>query len=322
MSSATYVPTQDAMVFDGGGAGGAALSDAWALEWGTPLVPVATPPGDLVWSPGGSVPTSYHVANPFSFSQPVDYELTSARSWPGYPVTGTTSVPASGAVDIPISVPAPDTVSPGLNTLTFRATLRSVPVSVSCTNHIHDATTATIVSLRSAAVESGVVHLRWDAPGGDVRVATVHRRTPATGWSPIARITADGVGGLAFDDTAVNPGGRYGYRLDVATASGPESVGEAWVDVPATGELALANAGGNPTAGPLSVRFTLAGPAPARLEVLDVSGRRVAMRQIDGGASSDVSLALDETRSLPAGVYLVRLQQGREARTVRIVRME
>jgi hypothetical protein len=82
-------------------------------------------------------------------------------------------------------------------------------------------------------------------------------------------------------------------------------------------ELALHALIPNPSHGPLRVELGLAGGERAWLEVLDVAGRRVAARDLEGlGAGRHV---VDVRESLPAGVYLVRLVQGSRTRVMKAV---
>lgn len=74
----------------------------------------------------------------------------------------------------------------------------------------------------------------------------------------------------------------------------------------------------NPAAGDLDITFDLARPAPVRLELMDAAGRRVVSRALEGRAGRQV-VRLDRTTSLPAGVYLVRLSQGRQVAVTRAV---
>lgn len=65
------------------------------------------------------------------------------------------------------------------------------------------------------------------------------------------------------------------------------------------------------------VRFTLPVGTTARLELLDVAGRRVAVREATGAGRHDVTLA--RRGELRSGVYFVRLSQGRNVHTRRAV---
>ena len=82
-------------------------------------------------------------------------------------------------------------------------------------------------------------------------------------------------------------------------------------------EFALHRVGPQPTRGPLRIEFTLPDDAPATLELLDITGRRVATRAVGAGGAGRRSIELRDR--LPAGVYLVRLSQGGRIGTAKAV---
>lgn len=71
--------------------------------------------------------------------------------------------------------------------------------------------------------------------------------------------------------------------------------------------------------GRLCVELALPRPGPARLDVLDVSGRRVATRDAGALGPGRHVVELGRERALPPGLYLLRLVQGREVRLARVV---
>src|SRR5712692_9149261 len=73
----------------------------------------------------------------------------------------------------------------------------------------------------------------------------------------------------------------------------------------AMGRLANPSFGGR-----LTVTFSLASSNAARLELLDVSGRRAAAREVGSFGPGHHQVRLGEDRQLPSGVYFVRLSQG------------
>jgi hypothetical protein len=90
------------------------------------------------------------------------------------------------------------------------------------------------------------------------------------------------------------------------------------VDEPGTG-LALAGARPNPTRGELVVAFTLPDASGGgRLDLVDVTGRRVLTRSLDGFAAGNHLVRLDEGTRLAPGIYLVRLSHGGRSVTSRV----
>jgi len=174
-------------------------------------------------------------------------------------------------------------------------------------------------SLVSAVAETGVIRLDWWSPDGAAFAATVERQSRGAGYGALAELRADGGGHLRWEDRDVAPGETYDYRLVVLENGERTVLGEVSLAVPRQPEFALEPARPNPSAGPITIACALPSAAPARLEVLDVGGRRVLAHELAGTAGRQV-LRLDE--DLPPGLYLVRLTQGGRVATGRVVRME
>lgn len=109
-------------------------------------------------------------------------------------------------------------------------------------------------------------------------------------------------------------------ELDVATKM---SGGTTAVPGEAALEFALDPVRPNPArGGVLTVHFVLPSAAPARLELLDVRGRRVAGREVGSLGAGRHALDLGEGRRLAPGLYWVRLQQGTDLRVARVVMLD
>jgi hypothetical protein len=166
----------------------------------------------------------------------------------------------------------------------------------------------------------GVVSLAWELSSAGVATATVERRTVSESWQPIGAASVQERGRLAYEDRSVTAGTRYAYRLSYDDAGTPRTSAEAWVEVPVLAQLALAGLRPNPATGAnLQVAFTLPNSAPARLELLDIAGRRIAEREVGSlGAGSHVE-PLGAGGRVPAGLYWLRLTQGGRALVTRAV---
>jgi hypothetical protein len=94
------------------------------------------------------------------------------------------------------------------------------------------------------------------------------------------------------------------------------------LDVPgadAAPGLSLEVLGQQPSTHGIVVAYTLTGNQAASLDVFDLLGRRVRHRELETMGPGTHSLSLDETASLPAGVYFVSLREGGERRGSRAV---
>jgi hypothetical protein len=164
--------------------------------------------------------------------------------------------------------------------------------------------------------------LHWGAsPESDLAGYRLYRGTD-TGFTP-------GPGNLlaqSTDTSYVDGTGTYVYKLTAVDVNGNESpcaiaqvTNPVTVLVTGSWELTLGPARPNPGSGSrLIIPFTLPVAAPARLELLDVSGRRVAVRDVGSLGAGRHTVDLAEGQRLPAGVYLVRLMQGTQTRVRRV----
>jgi hypothetical protein len=67
------------------------------------------------------------------------------------------------------------------------------------------------------------------------------------------------------------------------------------------------------------VTFTLPNPGPARLEVLDVAGRKVLERELRGMSAGPHVVDLGEDGALAPGIYAVRVHAGGEVLSKMVV---
>ena len=186
-----------------------------------------------------------------------------------------------------------------------------------------DLSTPTLIALVNATATATNVQLTWYAADALGIVATVYRRTVTSDWGALGQISGSGTGQLVWDDAHVSAGERYGYRLGLMEQGQETFVGETWVDVPLATEFALEGARPNPASGhDLRVAFALPIAAPAQLELLDVTGRRIFARDVGALGPGQHSVNLAEGHSVATGIYWVRLTQGANRRTTRAAVIE
>jgi hypothetical protein len=115
------------------------------------------------------------------------------------------------------------------------------------------------------------------------------------------------LGGLSAVDFSAIPGDQY-FLVPAATdAVAPE----------ATREISLASRSSPGTRLVATVALPRAGPA--RLDVIDSSGRRVLARDLDGAMGGPHTLELARPGALAPGIYFLRLTQGATMATARAV---
>ena len=180
------------------------------------------------------------------------------------------------------------------------------------------------VSLARAVAETDRVTLEWSAPGSPGLLTSLERWTAGTiAWEPIATLTADGAGRLTYEDHTVATGARYLYRLGVRDRDQVSYYGTATVTVPTPVPaplpptpvvFALMGAAPNPAVEGLAVSFSLPDASPARLELMDVAGRRLVTREVGTLGAGVHIIDLAAGRTIRAGVYLIRLT--RDGRSV------
>jgi hypothetical protein len=177
--------------------------------------------------------------------------------------------------------------------------------------------TPTELSLVSADADPTRVSLVW-YEAGDPSSATVYRRDGSGSWVALASVAPDGSGYLRYVDSAIAPGGLYGYRLGVIRNGAESFFGEVEVQVPLQARFALEGALPNPASRDLVIAFSLDSGAPAKLSVVDIAGRRVSERAVGPLGPGRHVLNLGATGRLTPGVYLVRLEQSGRSRFSRV----
>ena len=176
----------------------------------------------------------------------------------------------------------------------------------------------TLASVSSVEEAADHIKITWFSSNPDL-AANVYRRTADGDWTALGAITADASGYLSFTDRGVTEGTRYGYRLGIMNGGVEAFAGETWATAEVL-EFALDGARPNPAAhGQLTVQFSLPSAEPARIDLFDISGRRVAGREVSSTGPGRHVVDLAQGQRVSAGVYVVRLSQGKQVRTARAV---
>jgi len=217
---------------------------------------------------------------------------------------------AAGMARVPYLVDHPGDVSVTVIADGCRPDMGTIQVS--------DPATPALASLVSVEVAMDHVRLAWSCVDCAATRATVLRRVPGSEEIAVADVVADGTSRIEFNDLAVWRGGRFGYLLSLREGARETRTAETWVDVPGGPPLELSAAGPNPVHGIVELSLSLPDSRPARVELLDLSGRRRLSRDVGALGAGRHRLRLDGSDALAAGVYLVRLTHDGVSRVLRI----
>lgn len=254
----------------------------------------------------------------------VQHVLANGSIAPGWPQGGTV------VSDFPWSSQSwPDIASDGVGgAIVIWRELRYPPegprtIYLYAQRFVTDGPVPTQLAAATAQVEPGLVRLRWYASEAASLAPAVERRTDSSEWRQVGTPIVSGNGDITYDDRSVAAATRYAYRLVMGQDEQASASAEVWVQTPGAFRFALAGARPNPAPrARASVALTLAVPGPARLDVLDLAGRRVASRDVGSlGVGSHV-VRLSELAGAGPGVYWLSLTQGAQRATAKMVLAE
>ncbi len=164
--------------------------------------------------------------------------------------------------------------------------------------------TATEVSTAQPEAAPDRVLLRWQvsSPGQSYQV---FRSEGSAVWELVGSARPEGGGMVAWDDRDVQAGHTYSYRLRFADGDAMRFGGDISVLVPREFQLAI-SAPSVVSTGSLAVEMTLPSRGAAKLEMFDVSGRRMFEQSETREAGRHV---VDLGSSWAPGVYWVRVDR-------------
>jgi Galactose oxidase, central domain len=284
-----------------------------------------TCPADANWDASTLSTLHYVVANPDPIAWNYAYSLTSDRDWPGLPLTGQWAVPASGNRPFDLLVSVPDTALVGTNVL--HLSVRPAPLAgpystcdVTLSGRYHTVS----IALQSVHVDTSRVVLDWQVTGGFAPLGAVMRQDSGGVWAYVGSGLGRNAGVMHFVDNAIAKGTNYAYQLYVEDPTGPVGSDTVQVTVPAgpppgSVVFALTGARANPSDATLDVAFNLPDGRAARLELLDVTGRRLRTIEVGAMGAGPHTVSLGEGAGLEPGLYLIRLEGGGRRLSRRVV---
>ena len=180
-----------------------------------------------------------------------------------------------------------------------------------------DAPVATQLALVAAEIVDGAAKLTWYSADGARQQATLYRRAVPGDYAPVTTMLADGDGQFTYTDKDIAAGRSYEYIVGLLDHGVETRLGHVWLDVPVVAEFALRSLSGNPARGSLQFAVSLPADAPASLELVDITGRRVAKQDLGALAAGNHTIQMDASALRP-GVYWARLTQAQKLTSTRV----
>jgi len=179
-----------------------------------------------------------------------------------------------------------------------------------------DAPVATQLALVGAEIVGGHPKMTWFSADGAGETMRLYRRAVPGELVPAGELTADGSGMIVYEDLDAIAGRSYEYAIGITQNGVERMLGNVWVDVPETAEFALRAI--NDTQGGNVVRFVVKVPsaASARLELVDITGRRMAERDLGVLGAGEHTVQLNA--SVRPGVYWGRLSNAGKMVTAKV----
>jgi hypothetical protein len=171
---------------------------------------------------------------------------------------------------------------------------------------LEDLHTPVLVSTVESEAGPDLVRLRWHVSELD-RSFDVMRSGSDGGWRARASLRPGSGGFLSYEDTDIQPGATYSYRLQFEDEGSVRYAGETRIEVPVESSLRL-DAAPLIDGGRFAVELTLPKASAAHLAVYDVSGRRVAEHDTPTLAAGRHVIDFGATTGWGPGVYWVRLE--------------
>ncbi len=182
-----------------------------------------------------------------------------------------------------------------------------------------DVPTATLLSLTSASAGPEGVSLTWYGAFGMFSDVVVQRRALDSEWIELGPATVEGTGAIRFVDTDVEVGATFLYRLEYQMGGYRQVTDEVLIRIPAASTFALRGLRPNPAVDGLVVDFTLPTRESARIELLDITGRRVLSRDVGQLGAGRHLVEIGRVDRMAPGLYFLRLQQGGRFKTAKAI---
>jgi hypothetical protein len=204
-----------------------------------------------------------------------------------------------------------------LNGFADLAVCLSVSDSVAVLLNVNGAVVPTLVSAIGYVFLDGRLTITWESSALRSVTASVYRQEESV-WHRKGIASRDGVDGFRWFDHDVVPGQSYRYRLGIVEGAGEIPAGEVTIEIPSVVHFGVTMIGANPSSGVIRCAVDLETDELTTLSLWDISGRRIASRNVGTYGLGHHVVDLTDGVTLAPGVYVVSLEDGRQAKSLRV----
>ncbi len=184
---------------------------------------------------------------------------------------------------------------------------------------VSDGIVSTLASVVSHEASSERVRLVWAGPSLEGPFAVQRRLADDAEWLALGDASWAPDDRLVYEDTAIEPGASYAYRLSYSAGGALTLGGEVSVQVPLLAAFALMGAVPNPAlAGNLRVRFSVPDAGEVKLSVVDLNGRRVHEQTEHARTIGVHDVRLAANAAMRPGLYWLVMEYGARRATARV----
>lgn len=179
-----------------------------------------------------------------------------------------------------------------------------------------DAPVATQLALVASELVDGHARLTWYSGDGSGEQVSIYRRYVPGDFAKVADATIGGDGLVSYEDASIEPGRSYEYEVGVMNGGRELRLGRVWLDVPVGRTLSVRAAANR--SGQMRLAIVLPTTEAASLEIVDVTGRRVAQRELRTQSAGEQEVSFD-TGALKPGIYWARVAQAGKQVAAKVV---
>jgi hypothetical protein len=189
-----------------------------------------------------------------------------------------------------------------------------------------DAPSTGVIATQSAQASANVAQLVWNSPSTIRNLAKVERSADGNVWTRVGTVLPTRTGRLEFADHGVAPEQTRAWRVRVDVAGKSLASNPAWLTMPGTTGIEPASvafgvrpAGAASAPGAVAVECALPRAGNARVELLDVSGRRLDSKQLAMAAGVQ---RIELGHDLPTGLFFVRFSAAPGVARTKVLKLQ